>query len=90
MAVSCRHFLISGRVQGVFYRGSARAAALELNVTGWVRNLDDGRVEAVACGEAHALDAFARWLAHGPPHACVSDIVAREAEPQSYSDFSVR
>ena len=90
MTVSCRHFLISGRVQGVYFRGSARAAAFELNVTGWVRNLDDGRVEAVACGEAGALDAFARWLAHGPPHARVSDVDARGIELQSFSDFSVR
>lgn len=90
MTVSCRHFLVSGRVQGVYYRGSAREAALNLNLTGWVRNLDDGRVEAVACGNVAALDAFARWLAHGPSQARVSEVAAREIEPQSFSDFSVR
>ena len=90
MAVSCRHFLVSGRVQGVFFRGSACDAARELNLTGWVRNLSDGRVEAVACGDATALDAFARWLAHGPPHARVTDVVVREVEPQTYADFSIR
>jgi len=90
MAVSCRHFLISGRVQGVYYRGSAREAALALNLTGWIRNLDDGRVETVACGEAQALDVFARWLAHGPPHARVTDVIARDVEQQTYADFSIR
>ena len=90
MTVSCRHFFISGRVQGVYYRSSAREAALNLKLTGWVRNLDDGRVEAVACGDVVALDAFARWLVHGPPHARVSDVDARGIEPQSFSDFSVR
>lgn len=90
MAASCRHFLVSGRVQGVYFRGSARDTARELGVTGWARNLADGRVEAVACGEAAALDAFARWLAHGPPHARVTDVVAREVERQTYADFSIR
>lgn len=74
----------------MYYRGSAADAARGLGVTGWVRNLADGRVEAVACGDTPALDAFARWLAHGPPHARVTDVVAREVEPQTYADFSIR
>lgn len=90
MAVSCRHFLVSGRVQGVYFRGSACDVARGLDLTGWIRNLADGRVEAVACGDAAALDAFARWLAHGPPHAHVTDVVAREVEPQRFSDFGIR
>ena len=90
MAVSCRHFLISGRVQGVYFRGAASDAAREMGVTGWVRNLSDGRVEGVACGEPAMLDAFARWLAHGPPHAHVTNVVTREVEPQTYADFSIR
>lgn len=88
--MSCRHFLVSGRVQGVYFRGSAYDVARDLNLTGWVRNLADGRVEAVACGDAAALDAFANWLAHGPAHAHVTDVVARETEPQRYVDFNIR
>lgn len=82
--------MVSGRVQGVYFRGSASDIARDLGLTGWVRNLADGRVEATACGDAAVLDAFARWLAHGPPHARVADVVAREVEPQTYADFSIR
>lgn len=85
----CRHFFVSGRVQGVYFRAATRDTALTLGINGWVRNLDDGRVEAVACGDQAALDAFARWLAHGPPHARVTDVAAREIARQPYADFTI-
>ncbi len=71
-------FLVSGRVQGVFYRASAREQALALGLSGYARNLPDGRVEVLACGSVSAIDAFERWLWQGPAAARV-EAVAREA-----------
>lgn len=70
-----RRFLIRGRVQGVSYRASARRAALALGLTGWVRNLPDGRVEAIAQGDAALLERFEHWLWQGPAHAEVSEVL---------------
>jgi acylphosphatase len=73
-------FLISGRVQGVFYRASTREQALQLGLAGHAKNLADGRVEVLASGTAFALDALERWLRHGPPAAKVETVI-REALP---------
>jgi acylphosphatase len=70
----CMHCLVSGRVQGVFFRASAQAEADRLGVTGWARNLPDGRVEVLACGDRERLDAFRRWLGQGPSQARVDDV----------------
>jgi len=80
----CRRFLVSGRVQGVYYRGSTRDRGAALGLKGYVRNLDDGRVEVRACGEPTVLDALEAWLWQGPPMAQVSDVVVElieDAEP---------
>jgi acylphosphatase len=58
----CRKCLVSGRVQGVFYRATAAQRARELGVRGYARNLPDGRVEVLACGESAAVQAFLEWL----------------------------
>jgi acylphosphatase len=71
-------FLVSGRVQGVFYRASTRNEAVRLGLAGSARNLDDGRVEVIASGPDEALSALERWLRQGPPSARV-DNVSREA-----------
>ena len=73
---------IQGKVQGVSYRESARAEALRLGLTGWVRNLSDGSVEALAEGAPEALDAFAAWCHRGPPLARVTDVARTEAPAQ--------
>lgn len=78
--------IVSGRVQGVFYRASAQKRARELGLRGWVRNQSDGRVEALACGPADRLEAFADWCRSGPPRARVTDVVigpAAESPPDS-------
>lgn len=80
MSVAAR-FLVSGRVQGVFFRASAREQALALGLDGVARNLVDGRVEVICAGEAAAVDALERWLRHGPSMARV-DRVAREGWTQ--------
>lgn len=70
--------VVSGRVQGVFFRASTRAEALRLGLEGSARNLADGRVEVIARGPDEALRELERWLWQGPPAARVED-VAREA-----------
>lgn len=86
-----RRVIISGRVQGVFFRDTTRRRARELGLHGWVGNRADGRVEAVFQGPRAAVDAIVEWCHHGPPHARVTavEVVAEEpAEP--LTGFSVR
>jgi acylphosphatase len=65
---------IRGRVQGVFFRESTRTEAQRLGVKGWVRNLPDGDVEAVAEGPAGEVESLVRWCHHGPPAARVDEV----------------
>ncbi len=74
----------------MFYRASTCDKAVALGLTGWVRNLPDGRVEAVACGSTAALAALEAWLWQGPPQAQVSAVASREEKPQGWSAFEVR
>ena len=86
----CRHFLVSGRVQGVFFRAATEAAARRLGVTGWVRNLADGSVELVACGEDAKLSELERWLWQGPSRARVEQVTTQDVAVQVFAGFSVR
>jgi len=70
----CKRCIVSGRVQGVWYRASARHKAEELNVTGYARNLPDGRVEVMACGEAEAVTALVDWLWVGSSASSVTGV----------------
>lgn len=56
-----RHYFVSGQVQGVFYRANTKSKAIELGITGWVRNLPDGRVEVLAFGSNEQLDTLSKW-----------------------------
>ena len=76
----CRNFLISGKVQGVFFRDATRKQAEQLGLTGHAINLDDGRVEVLACGDGRALDALADWLKAGSREARVDDVETRTAD----------
>lgn len=81
---------VRGRVQGVFFRQTALEEATRLGLTGWVRNRDDGSVEAVAEGAETALAAFVQWCHRGPPAAQVASVVASEAPATSeFSRFEV-
>lgn len=84
----CRHFRVTGRVQGVFFRDSTRQVAQSLKVTGYARNVSDGSVEVLACGSAEALERLGDWLKSGPPSARVENVesVAVEvAKPPSFT-----
>ena len=75
--------LVAGRVQGVWFRASARDRALALGVDGWVRNLADGRVELDAEGTPGSIDALLAWCAHGPQGAGVTSVDVEDREPAS-------
>jgi acylphosphatase len=82
--------LISGRVQGVGYREWARGQALGLGLTGWVRNLRDGRVEAVACGDDAAVAGLVDRAGEGPSLARVDRVDVSDAERPSTESFEIR
>jgi acylphosphatase len=86
-----KHVLIEGMVQGVFFRANTQKMASSLGLNGWVRNLPDGRVEAVFEGEEHILAAMLDWCRQGPPFAAVGHIDVKD-EPYSgdYTSFNVR
>jgi acylphosphatase len=85
------HLLISGVVQGVGYRWSCQRRAQGLGLVGWVRNLDDGRVEAVLQGTREQVDDMIKWCYRGPSEARVSDIaVAAEDPSEEFRDFGIR
>ena len=84
------HVWISGRVQGVFFRAHAKEMADELGLTGWVRNLPDGRVEAVFEGEEEALKRAIAWCKRGPPLASVEKVEVRYEQPTGeFRDFRI-
>ena len=84
------HLHVSGWVQGVSFRGYTRKSAQELGLTGWVRNLYDGGVEAVAEGSRSAVEAFIAKVREGPPAARVEDVrVAWEDYRGEFNDFRI-
>ncbi len=85
------HVLISGHVQGVFYRASTQRQANSLALRGWVRNLPDGGVEAVFEGEQATVQRMLAWCRVGPPNAYVTDVDARYAPATGeFTGFAVR
>ncbi|PIY59804.1 acylphosphatase [Candidatus Woesearchaeota archaeon CG_4_10_14_0_8_um_filter_47_5] len=86
------HLIISGRVQGVFYRHHARKKAAELGVTGFVRNLPDGTVEVVAQGGKMQLTELMMWCRSGPDWAQVDDMKVewRDVAAREFSGFEIR
>jgi len=85
----CCRCLVAGRVQGVYFRGAAREQAQRLGVTGYARNLPDGRVEILACGTPAALARLRDWLRSGPPMARVDTLTCESREYRPWSGFSV-
>jgi len=85
-----KHFYISGKVQGVFFRAKTHEQAYALGVTGWVRNLRDGRVEAVASADDITMQKFESWLSEGPKLARVDNIEDEVLDTQTFDRFDIR
>jgi acylphosphatase len=86
---ACRRFVVSGFVQGVFFRASTQELARRLGLTGWVRNRPDGGVELTACGAPAVLDELESWLWRGPAGARVEHVEANEAPEEQMVDFRI-
>lgn len=82
--------LVSGHVQGVFFRDSTRERAKALHLSGWVRNLPDGRVEAVFEGDQDRVEEMISWCEEGPPNAEVRNVSTEQEEPEGLTGFEVR
>ena len=87
--MSCAKFIVSGKVQGVFFRASARTQAQELGLSGYAKNLPNGDVEVLASGTDAALEALERWLHAGPPAARVASVQRSVVEIAPVGQFRV-
>jgi acylphosphatase len=88
--VERRRVLVSGWVQGVWYRETCRRVAEDAGVTGYVRNLGDGRVEVVAEGPGPAVERLVAWCREGPPRAVVRQVEVQREDPEGLAGFSIR
>ncbi len=83
----CYRCLVSGRVQGVFFRAATQREALKLGLTGHAHNLPDGTVEVLACGEPAAVEQLRDWLWQGPPGAAVANVECGRVEVPAPARF---
>lgn len=84
-----KHILVKGKVQGVFYRATAKETAEGLGLTGWVKNTEAGAVEIVASGTEEQLSRFVSWCRQGPPAAVVADVLISDTEEKVFEKFTV-
>ena len=84
-----RHVVVTGRVQGVFFRAATRDRAREAGVAGWVRNRPDGAVEAHLEGPVDAVEQIEAWMRDGPPDAAVHDVRTEKVEPTGAASFTI-
>ena len=84
------HVFVSGRVQGVSFRDATRSQAEQLGLSGWVRNTQDGQVEAVFEGERDTVQQIIEWCKSGPSSADVEDVSVENEQPENLSGFKVR
>ncbi|RME57533.1 MAG: acylphosphatase [Candidatus Dadabacteria bacterium] len=93
MSLVRREWIVSGRVQGVYYRAWTKDKALHLALTGWVKNLSDGTVKVVAEGDPQVLDLFKKDLEEGPPAAVVKEVSLISETPikeREYREFEIK
>ncbi len=83
------HLLIKGKVQGVFYRATAKKIAHKLKLTGWIKNTKDGNVEATATGKEEQLQEFINWCKQGPENAKVEDVIVEQKPITSFDIFEI-
>ncbi len=82
--------LITGKVQGVYYRQSTRKKALSLGLSGYVKNLPDGAVYILATGHQEQLEEIIAWCKIGPPAALVRDVIVKEMDVENFEGFEIR
>lgn len=82
--------LIKGKVQGVFYRATAKRTAERFGINGWIKNTEEGDVEAEATGDEEALNAFIDWCKEGPANAHVTDVIIQQKELQEHDEFYIK
>jgi len=80
---------VSGKVQGVYFRASSQQVAIEHGLSGYARNLTDGGVEVLMCGEQENIDKMLKWLAIGPPQAEVDNVEAKQVPWQEHHFFAI-
>jgi acylphosphatase len=83
------HLLIKGKVQGVFYRASAKDVATQLNLNGWIRNTKEGDVEAVVTGDEDLVKEFIEWCKKGPRKAEVDKVEVTEKSDEQFFGFTI-
>ena len=84
-----RRIVVSGLVQGVWFRDSCRSEARRAGIAGWIRNREDGRVEATFEGEPDGVLTLVNWCMHGPPRAQVTEVEVTEEEPEGEVGFRI-
>lgn len=83
------HLLIKGKVQGVFYRATAKKIADKLNLTGWIKNTKEGNVEAMVTGNKEQLEQFVNWCKKGTENAEVKEVIAGNKREMYFNDFEI-
>lgn len=83
------HLIIKGRVQGVFFRATAKDMADKIGVKGWVKNTEEGHVEIMGSGTDEQLQKFVDWCKFGPRKAIVTDVVSTQMPDENYDEFKV-
>jgi acylphosphatase len=83
------HILIKGKVQGVFFRATAKDVANELGLTGWIKNTKEGDVEATVSGDDQQLKKFIKWCKQGPDRAIVEEVIINQEEETTFKSFTV-
>jgi acylphosphatase len=83
------HLIIKGKVQGVFYRATAKDVAQELGLTGWVKNTKEGNVEVLASGSDKQVQQFISWCRQGPAKAVVTDVEISFTNEEKFDDFRI-
>ena len=88
--MKCVHLIVSGRVQGVFFRDNTRRKAIELGLNGYAKNLPDGNVEVVAQGDEGKISELIEFINKGPGIAKVENIKIKHKEPENFKSFEIR
>ena len=83
------HLVIKGKVQGVYYRASAKDVAREVGVTGWVKNMPDGNVEVIVSGSEERVEKFIEWCRKGPKNAEVTEVIVNDSKEKPLTDFRI-